>query len=269
MQDVENNIPLPNNSEYDSNHTIVAVLSSTTDTNNFCNTYNHDNKYNGLKLGQRIQINDGTYNINWYIAGFDYEYNQTASNGSSYNNGYGICLVPETLVFSEYVVFNTYHLKNVGYLGSTIHTSTLSTIASNMKRVLGSHLINRKVLLGNSYSHQNGTSYTWTTAYCTLMSTYQVLGVTLQNANKYGVGEASYHLPIFKYMSACISGYDYWTRCLYNTTGYNPGTGSYVNIYQALMVCRGDTQFMTEFGAYIYAETVSDIGFVRPMIYIR
>ena len=43
LQDVENNIPLPNNSEYDPNHTLITTFNSISDTNNFCNNYNHDN----------------------------------------------------------------------------------------------------------------------------------------------------------------------------------------------------------------------------------
>lgn len=82
LEEIENNIPLKNNSEYDPNHTLITTISSVSDANTFCNTYNHNNGYNGLKLGQRIQINDGVYNAAWIIAGFDLEAGNIAEDGT-------------------------------------------------------------------------------------------------------------------------------------------------------------------------------------------
>ena len=80
---------VPNN-RYDDK--TIATFSSTSDIDNFLNTYNSSNNYFGLSLGNTIKINDGVYNIEWMIAGFDTE----ETNGS--NNGKGICLIPKTSI---------------------------------------------------------------------------------------------------------------------------------------------------------------------------
>ena len=49
------------NMEYDSNEPTIATFNSLSDVDNFCNTYNHNNNYNGLKLGQRIKIGSNTW----------------------------------------------------------------------------------------------------------------------------------------------------------------------------------------------------------------
>ena len=97
MEEIENSIPddsigIPN-TLYDASEPIISTLSSVSDANIFCNKYNHNNGYNGLKLGQTIVINDGMYDMRWQIAGFDLEYKKYASDGTIRDNGYGICLV--------------------------------------------------------------------------------------------------------------------------------------------------------------------------------
>ena len=50
------------NNKYDATVSL-GTWSSLSDVDNFFNTYNHANGYNGLKLGNYVTINDGTYNI--------------------------------------------------------------------------------------------------------------------------------------------------------------------------------------------------------------
>ena len=215
IEDIENALPNVNDI-YDPN-TIIATINSITDANQFCNTYNHNNGYNGLKLGQIIRINDGSYNNDWYIAGFDCEYNHTASDGTIKDNGYGICLIPTSeLISSKWCQDNT---EPVSYIESIVHVSTLPTIANSLKNVLGDHLVNRNVLLGSKVSTEKkiGTiSYTWTTAYCTLMSVGQITGTFASYNNKYDDGEANYKLPLFNYTVYRLdSSEDFFTRCAY------------------------------------------------------
>ena len=203
------------NNCYDSDETVIFTINSLSGTNNFCNNYNHDNNYNGLKLGQRIQINDGNYNIAWEIAGFDCEANCVSTDGTIKSNGYGIILSP----VNGYVIGGQtkWHWSNdaTPYINSSMHTSTLPTIANNLKNVLGDHLINRNVLLSSSIdtSTESGytNDYTWTTEYCTIPSIYQITGTYWHkyyysssnnfwlNANIYDIGEANYRLPLYKF----------------------------------------------------------------------
>ena len=266
---------------------------------NFCNTYNHTNGYNGLKLGQRIKINDGTYNEDWYIAGFDMEHNRYASDNTLYNNGYGICLIPKSNLTEDKWYNSAVSGIAVPYIRSIIHTSTLPTIANNLKNVLGSHLINRNVLLSSGLdssveSKEYGNcvnSYTWTTSYCTLMSLQQVSGFGMYtyntsasgshmiNYDKYGIGEANYMLPLFSF--------DYFEPryliiyepfYLRNMVYISTLDGYCVYVMDPIYIDQDDTRNTPDDvvsigtisicdGSGYYAEYTS--SGVRPMIYIR
>ena len=234
LEDIENNIPSSDsiliNYNYDSSNTLITTFNSVSDVNTFCNTYNHSNNYNGLKLGQRIQINDGTYNKAWYIAGFDCEYNNVASDCTIKNNGYGICLIPTTSLMSAQ--WNTSSDISGGYISSTMHTSTLPTIANNLKNVLGDHLINRNVLLSSSVNTRGATAHAWTTSYCTLISRTQLEGFyRVISEQKYDIGEAWYQIPLFKFILTTFL-VNSWTRNISSNTSAIY-VGSYANTTNA------------------------------------
>ena len=256
IEEIENNIPQPDtsdpNTRYDSD--IFYTINNITDTDDFCNTYNHSNNYNGLKLGQIININANSFSNYWYIAGFDMEYNHTASDGTVKNNGYGICLIP------AYLTINVYWKLDGdisgGYIESDVHhllngaSGYNQSYINNLKTVLGSHLINRKVLLSSSAS-----SYTWTTSYVTLMSGYQLTGEVAKYNDKYDDGEANYKLPLFNYINI-YKGYlgnfgYYWIRGFYYNYNYT-GLAYFVS---------------QDFG--ISGKDPADQIYIRPMIYIR
>ena len=269
MEEIESGIPLPNNSEYDPNHTVVATFNSISDVDNFCNTYNHDNGYNGLKIGQRVLL----MGIYWYISGFDLESSNIASDGTSNNNGYGICLVPED-VYGEFAPFHSSNYENTGYISSTMHTSTLPTVANNLKNVLGDHLINRNVLLSSKAGVDNinryCTAYTWTTAYCTLMSGCQLTGLMKSFCNVYDDGEANYKLPLFNYIDSCVSKKNFWIRGI-RTATYSEGKLYYSAFYRSDIVMSGTGMSN---GASFDSVSVSPNTsyyriYVRPMIYIK
>ena len=215
IEDNISNIPVyvPND-RYDINQEIVAIFNSTTDVNQFCNKYNHYNGYNGLKLGQRIQINDGVYNKAWYIAGFDCEYNRQASDGTTYNNGYGICLIPEISLIS--VQWSETGVA-MPYISSLIHTSSIPTIVNNLINILSDHLINRNVLLSDNVDYDGkSSSYIWTTSYATLTSISQLNGEFGKYSTIYDDGEANYQLPISLFTLNILkaAGFGYFSRGL-------------------------------------------------------
>ena len=187
----------------------LGIWYNTTDVNNFLYNCCHDTGYYGATIGSYVTIKDGVYNKQWVIAGFDMEYNHQASNGTIKDNGYGICLIPKnslgTCIWTN--IANTQ-----GYNNSTINISTLPTVANNLKKVLGDHLIKRNVLLGNSVDSNHYTDgYAWTTAYCTLMSAGQITGTFKCNRNIYDDGEANYKLPLFNYETWRFDG-NSWLR---------------------------------------------------------
>ena len=277
MEEVENNIPIENNNEYDPNHTVVATFNSISDVNNFCNRYNHDNGYNGLKLGQRIKINNSKYypysyydqylSKHWYIAGFDCERNKQASDGTIYDNGYGICLYPcyPIIENEDSSTKTTFQLGNKPYFNSNIHQNILPAMCSYLIDILGDHLINRNVLLANNVDDEwFSKSYTWTTSYSTILSITQLIGKYPNiMCTVYDDGEAIYHLPLFKFIS-CFDIPDQ----RYNPS--NPGRMSR-GIWNNQYICYFNATYGTDrdpqFNLFNY--NASNTAAICPMIYIR
>ena len=240
------------------------TISSTTDADTFSSRFHHSTDssipsyYDSttgttLALGNRININDGTYNTQWMIAGFDVEYNRTASDGITYNNGYGIALIP--VIQMGTAAWNASDTLTGAYTSSTMHTSTIPTRMSALQTVLGDHLVERDVLLSTAVSgsgeSMNSSAYAWTKCYGTLMSIGQMTGTFASNSNKYDDGEANYKLPLFDNMEY-KTGSNFWSRGVW---------GYYGSYYGAWYVYTGGS-------VYDYYVTSSDHG-VRPLIYIR
>ncbi len=228
----------------------LGTWSSTTDVENFLYSCNHDTGYYGATIGSYVTIKDGTYNKQWIIAGFDCEKNHKASDGSIKDNGYGICLIPKSsLGFFAWDSSST----SKGYAGSTINTSTLPTVATNLKKVLGNHLVQRNVLLSTGRdSNYCANAYAWTTAYCTLMSMGQITGTFASNRNKYDDGEANYKLPLFNYETWSFDVWA-WLRGLYGSI-FNVNSSSVYGLTTS-----GGSDF----------SYCSNSGGLRPLIYIR
>ena len=189
----------------------LSKLSSASDVDSFLSRFNHDNNYDDgttkLHVGDAFQIMDGYYNEVWAIAGFDLEHDRTASDGTVYDNGYGIMLVPTWP--SVYCYWNTDNTVAGGYMNSLAH-SKANEIAINMKNnILGTHLVNRNVLLSSSVDSSTGmaNAATWTTAYGVLPSIANFRGASTCDFNNtlYDTGEANYVLPYYNYFILDIS----------------------------------------------------------------
>lgn len=138
-----------------------------------------------------------------------------------------------------------------------MHTSILPSFVSKLQSVLGSHIVQRNVLLSSgtdSKGHSN--AYTWTTAYATLMSMGQMTGTFSSNSTMYDDGEANYRLPFFNNSGYNI-GYNYWLR----------GISGYSN--KTFHVWSVDPNGAIESGWQVYGEYVSSIMMLRPLICIR
>lgn len=222
------------------------------DVDDFLYSCCHDTGYYGATIGSYVTIMDGTYNKEWVIAGFDMEHNHQASDGNIKDNGYGICLIPKNSLGNVKWGDNT--IK--GYNGSTMHTSTLPTIATNLKKVLGDHLVLRNVLLSNSRNNSDyhANSYIWTIAYCTLMSAGQITGTFASNKNKYDDGEANYKLPLFNYEA--------WS---FDVKAWLRGLGGGVPFGD---IGRSDVYNLTTSGDSNLDNCKDSYG-LRPLIYIR
>lgn len=215
--------------------------------------FNHNTAYKDgntkLSVGNYVTIQDGTYNAQWMIAGFDMESNQNAADGTVYDNGYGICMIPQIQVTTA--TWNASNTLTGAYKSSTMHNTHLPGIVSKLQTVLGSHLIQRNVLLSSSVdSNYYANAYTWTTAYATLMSIGQMNGTFAAKNNKYDDGEANYKLPIFNF-AEFKTGSVFWSRGVGGNYGSSCGAWGVDN--------RGNIGNIGVYNAY---------G-VRSLIYIR
>ncbi len=230
----------------------LGTWSSVKDVDDFLYSCCHDTGYYGATIGSYVTIMDGTYNKEWVIAGFDMEHNATAADGTVYDNGYGICLIPKKSLGNYVWSDEIDGFTSNGYNGSSINTSTLPAVANNLKKVLGDHLVLRNVLLSSSRNNSNQASaYTWTTAYCTLMSAGQITGTFASDSNKYDDGEANYKLPLFNYETWSFDIWA-WLRGL-------SGLSNFIN----------GVYCISTFGNFGYSNCFNSDNGLRSLIYIR
>ena len=206
---------------YDYEDILIDAWNSLSDVETFLAKYNHENGYKDpvtntkLRIGNTIYFprtsSGETYYDAFVIVGFDLEHNRTASDGTVYDNGYGIFLMTSSFYTSAVYGSNS---STGGYLDSYLHKTTLPSIVSDFTKIMGSHIIERNVLLSSSNDSSGATNYTWTTSKATVLSVTQYNGDLTGYGNKYDIGEANYKLPYFNYPSISTIG---WFR---NLSGY-------------------------------------------------
>lgn len=244
--------------------TNLGTWSSISNVDTFLNRFNCETAYKDgdieLSVGNCITIQDGTYNSVWQIAGFDVEHNIRAADGTMYDNGYGIMLIPQNYI--SLAKWNNSDSVRGGYISSNIHTSFLPTAITTLKNVLGSHAVNRNVLLSSSVDDNCiSNAYTWTNSHATLMGIGQVTGRYSEFHNRYDDGEATYRLPLFRYQN-CYIGRIYWVRSIWGQYWDESDSNwhryaYYINNIQDI------------FGNNYYGTTVNVAQPIRPIIYIR
>ena len=245
----------------DDNYEFVQIATfngnnGTSDADAFFANHRPDNNWNGIKLGNYITINDGTYNMNWIVAGIDLEHNATAADGTSYDNGSGLCMIPQAGLVQH--SWNDTDTINGGYNASGVHALLNSTIYNNLLGTLGTHIIERNVLLSNETNgnQHSASNYTWTKAYLTLMSAAQVLNKFNGYSTKYDDGEANYYLPLFRYREYYLNDKSpYWLRSIKDAS--DSGTQ-----------CRLWTVHDEQQELYI-DNMAGQQYWVRPMMYLR
>ena len=199
------------------------------DVDNFLKKCNHYTGYYGASIGSTITIKDGTYNKTWVIVGFDCEHNKIASDGTPYDNGYGIFMIPTESLFK----YDNGNMSfNSGYMNTGVHrkiNTELSSFASD-NSILRDHLIKRRMLLSNTTDYWSEPlqthGYEWTTEYGSLMSAGQITGTFASHIGKYDDGEANYKLPYFNFTTWQFGNYAF-LRGLAGTTYYNAHSNYY------------------------------------------
>lgn len=233
----------PNNRFEEKN---LGTWSSSSDVDTFFNTYNSDNGYSGLSLGNYVSIASGFGTNVWMIAGFD-TYKGIGEGGVA-----GITFIPKTYLNvsgSTGFTMNSSATTNGGYNGTTMKSTTLSNIGTQLQSTLGSsHLKNVNILVSSgtngSTSRIDGLTGAandcgWIYAYAFLPSEIQIFGSNVWG-NSFDGGESISQLPVFRFISPNeYARWDYWLRAVASSTDFSYASQSGDCWHSAANVARG------------------------------
>lgn len=207
-------------------------------------------EFTDLYVGDTFVIQDGTYNKRYVIAGFDTEYNK----GDTALTKHHISVIPVDYITTSYM--NETNTTVGGYKGSYMHTTKLPEIATQLKTVLGSHLLTHRCLLSNAISADaysaagagwKGSSSGWEWVDCelVLLTEVQVYGSTVFASSGYDIGEGASKLPLFNFINHVrLSRAWFWLRCVASSTNFCDAGGA----------------------GYAYYAGASNVGNVRPLM---
>lgn len=140
-------------------------------------------KFTDLYLGDYFVIQDGTYNAEWMIAGFDLDYGYRKSS-SAVVDFHSITVIPR----KAGVCTGRMHSSNStagGIANSEIYT-TLGTIGTALAGVLGSHMVGQQATLWTACD-ENGKPTTMSTGVTSerpiLMTAVEVFGVLFPDSS--------------------------------------------------------------------------------------
>ena len=174
--------------------------------------------FNDLYLGDYFKVQDGTYNVEWEIAGFDTYYQK----GDTAFTNHHIALIPKTNLLTSKM--NDTNDTTGGYYNSYMHQSVIPTIDTNLATILGNHLLARRALLSNAMNKDltsgagagwmgSTTGWDWYTVKSCLMSEVAVYGNKVFSSSFYDIGEDCERLPIFQFKGHS-SSQGFWLRAV-------------------------------------------------------
>ena len=184
-----------------------------------------------ISCGSKFTIQDGTYNAEWVVVGADTERNK----GDTKLTTPHLSLIPVTNLGESKM--NDSLTTAGGYANSEMNTKTIPAIVTALQKVLGRHLLARRVKLANSVGgggKSNGNAYY--TVYANLLCERQVWGKS-KYENSYDVGDDTEALPGFKNYKDKIYSYSgFWLRSAFDDDAFVValGDGSIVRNYADL-----------------------------------
>ena len=163
---------------------------------------------NTISCGTKFTIKDGMYEAQWVVVGADTELNK----GDRPLAKPHLSLIPVTSIDRQPMNRSSITTKGA-YVGSDMYRSTIPAIVAALQKVLGSHLLARRVKLANSVGgggKSNGNAYY--TVYANLLCERQVFGKS-KYENDYDIGDDTEALPGFKnYKNKIYGSSDFWLR---------------------------------------------------------
>ena len=224
------------NNRYDENM-LIPITASNVESWIARYIYSDSDRFrNYISCGTRFTIQDGVYNAQWLVVGADTE----IGKGDIKITKPHLSLIPVTNLGEASM--NSSSLTAGAYANSEMNTKTIPAIVKALQRVLGSHLLARRVKLSNSIDtngHSNASAYY--TVYANLLCERQVWGKS-KYENEYDVGDDTEALPGFKNYKDKIYSYSrFWLRSVSNNDdfvyAYSDGGVSYDNARSSYGVC--------------------------------
>ena len=185
---------------------------------------NLDRFSNTISCGTKFTIQDGIYNAEWVVVGADTELNK----GDVPLTKPHLSLIPATNLGED--VMNDYDLTAGAYVGSMMNKETIPAIVKALQKVLGDHLLARRVKLANDTHNSKSSDSAYYTVYANLMCIRQVFGKSTWE-NSYDIGDDTTVLPGFKnYKNNIYGSSRFWLRSVYNANSF-VGAYSDVSVY--------------------------------------
>lgn len=187
--------------------------------------------FKDLYIGDYFKIQDGTYNVEWEIAGFD----TYLHKGDSVFATHHLALIPKiNLIQSK---MNDTDDTTGGYANSYIHKTVIPAVDANLTKVLGNHLLSRRARLttavnkdiaSNAGAGWKGASTAggWFTVKSCLMSEVAVYGSTIFSSSFCDTGEDCERLPIFQFKGHSYFKQWTWLRDVASASNFAVATGN-------------------------------------------
>ena len=186
--------------------------------------------FNDLYLGDYFKVQDGTYNVELEIAGFDTYYQK----GDTAFTNHHIALIPKTNLLTSKM--NDTNDTTGGYYNSYMHQSVIPTIDTNLATILGNHLLARRALLSNAMNKDltsgagagwmgSTTGWDWYTVKSCLMSEVAVYGSKVFSSGFHDIGEDCERLPIFQFKGHSHTRQWFWLRAVASGSHFADANG--------------------------------------------
>lgn len=189
--------------------------------------------FKDLYIGDYFKIQDGTYNVEWEIAGFDTYLHKGDSDFATHH----LALIPKTNLTTSKM--NDTDDTTGGYANSYMHKTVIPAVDANLTKVLGNHLLSRRAYLtttvnkdiaSNAGAGWKGASTAgdWFTVKSCLMSEVAVYGSTIFSSSFFDTAEDCERLPIFQFKGHSHTRQWFWLKSVASGSGF-ANAGDYGN----------------------------------------
>jgi hypothetical protein len=159
--------------------------------------------------------------------GHDIKYNVGDTALTQHHGGF----IPYTYLLNA--PMNNTDTTNGGFVNSKMFTTTLPSIDSKLRNVLGSHILKWRALLSNSVNNDMNSmaganlkgaanNRAWTDVYSCLLTEVEVYGSMVCSSSLYDIGDGCHILPYFCFANhtSTEERFGFWLRCVTDSTAF-------------------------------------------------